>query len=98
MIRLKFSIALHYEILDNPSDFILNIHAAQTRCQTVATEHRTVSQPVETVLYTLPDDKPVWTATTRSLDPRSRPEMIEAISHIVETELLKKGLVGGAAK
>ena len=53
---------------------------------------------VETVLYTLPDDKPIWTATTRSLDPRSRPEMIEAISHIVETELLKKGLVGGAAK
>ena len=46
----------------------------------------------------LPDDKPVWTATTRSLAPRSRPEMIEAISHIVETELLKKGLVGGAAK
>jgi hypothetical protein len=53
---------------------------------------------VETVLYTLPDDKPIWTATTRSLDPRSRPEMIEAISHIVETELLKKGLVGGTTK
>lgn len=53
---------------------------------------------VETVLYKLPDDKPIWTATTRSLDPRSRPEMIEAISHIVETELLKKGLVGSGTK
>ena len=53
---------------------------------------------VETVLYTLPDDKPIWTATTRSLDPRSRPEMIDAISHIVETELQKKGLVGGSTR
>ena len=53
---------------------------------------------VETVLYKLPDDKPIWSATTRSLDPRSRPEMVEAISHIVETELQKKGLVGGATR
>ena len=53
---------------------------------------------VETVLYKLPEDKPIWTATTRSLDPRSRPEMVEAISHIVETELQKKGLVGGSTR
>ena len=67
MIRLKFSIALHYEILDNPSDFILNIHAAQTRCQTVAAEHLAVSQPVETVLYTDP------TYGTRYLRLRGEP-------------------------
>lgn len=53
---------------------------------------------VETVLYKLPEDKPIWTATTQSLDPRSRPEMVEAISHIVEAELQKKGLIGGGTK
>ena len=54
MIQLKFAIDLHYEILDNPSDFIFNIHAAQTRCQSVVAEQLTVSQPVATVVYTDP--------------------------------------------
>ena len=54
MIRLKFAIDLHYEILDNPSDFIFNIHAAQTRCQSVAVEKLSISQPVEAVVYTDP--------------------------------------------
>ena len=49
---------------------------------------------VETVLYTLPDDKPIWSATTQSLDPRSRSEMVQAISNIVDAELKKRGLVG----
>lgn len=53
---------------------------------------------VETVLYSLPDDKPIWTGTTQTLDPRSRSEMIEAISQLVEAEMQKKGLIGGAAK
>lgn len=53
---------------------------------------------VETVLYKLPDDKPIWTGTTQTLDPRSRPEMIEAISQLVEAELQKKGLIGGGTK
>jgi len=53
---------------------------------------------VETILYTLPDDKPIWTGTTKTLDPRSRPEMVEAIAQLVEAELQKKGLIGGAAK
>jgi hypothetical protein len=53
---------------------------------------------VETILYTLPDDKPIWTGTTRTLDPRSRPEMVEAIAQLVEAELQKKGFIGGAAK
>ena len=53
---------------------------------------------VETVLYKLPDDKPIWTATTKSLDLRSRPEMIEAISQLVEAELQKKGLIGAGSK
>jgi hypothetical protein len=53
---------------------------------------------VETVLYKLPDDKPIWTGTTQTLDPRSRGEMIEAIAQIVEAELQKKGLIGAGSK
>lgn len=38
MIKLKFSISLSYEIANNPSDFIFNIHAAQTNHQLVVIE------------------------------------------------------------
>jgi transglutaminase-like putative cysteine protease len=54
MIRLKFSIDLKYEIADYASDFIFNIHAAQTRCQSVVSEALHLSQPVEPVIYTDP--------------------------------------------
>jgi transglutaminase-like putative cysteine protease len=54
MIRLKFSIDLKYEIADYASDFIFNIHAAQTRCQTVVCEALNLSQPVVPVIYTDP--------------------------------------------
>jgi transglutaminase-like putative cysteine protease len=54
MIRLKFSIDLKYEIFDYASDFILNIHAAQTRCQSVVVEQLNLSQPIVPVIYTDP--------------------------------------------
>jgi hypothetical protein len=53
---------------------------------------------VETVLYKLPEDTPIWTGTTQTIDPRSRPEMIEAISQLVEAEMQKRGLIGGGGK
>ena len=52
MIRLKFAIDLHYEIIDGASDFIFNIHAAQTPCQSVLSERLQVSQPIASVTYT----------------------------------------------
>jgi transglutaminase-like putative cysteine protease len=54
MIRLKFSIDLTYEIADYASDFILNIHAAQTRSQSVVAEQLHLSQPIAPVIYTDP--------------------------------------------
>ena len=54
MVRLKFAIALNYEIIDFPSDFIFNIHAAQTPCQSVVTENLVVSQPVAVAPFTDP--------------------------------------------
>ncbi|MEO7727266.1 MAG: transglutaminase family protein [Burkholderiales bacterium] len=54
MIRLKFSISLQYDIVDYASDFIFNIHAAQTRHQTVVTEALYLSQQVAPVIYADP--------------------------------------------
>lgn len=46
MVRLKFSIALNYEIKDATADFIFNVHAARTPSQTVVQETLYVSQSV----------------------------------------------------
>lgn len=51
MIRLNLSIALHYEIADHTSDFIFNIHAAQTAQQTLATERLEITPPLDAVIY-----------------------------------------------
>lgn len=52
MIRLKLSISLWYEIANQASDFVFNIHSAQTRHQKVVTESLDISQPVMPVVYT----------------------------------------------
>jgi transglutaminase-like putative cysteine protease len=54
MVRMKFAVALRYEIADHASDFIFNIHAAKTRCQVVVTEQVRLSQPVIPVIYADP--------------------------------------------
>ena len=54
MIRLKFDIELGYEIAGSMSDFIFNIHAAQTAHQSVVNEQLYLSQPVTPVIYTDP--------------------------------------------
>ena len=51
MVRLKFFIELQYEVVNQPSDFIFNIHAAQTRCQSLIMENFQVSQPVDVSLF-----------------------------------------------
>ena len=52
-LRLKFSIELNYTISDAGSDFIFNIHAAQTPHQFVVCEALEISQPL---LHTLETD------------------------------------------
>ena len=54
MVRLKFSIALNYEVIGFPSDFIFNIHAAQTRNQTIFFEDLQVNQQVPVSLFNDP--------------------------------------------
>lgn len=51
MIKLKFSIALDYIVSNQPSDFIFNIHAAQTQHQQVVTETLDINQSVSPQFY-----------------------------------------------
>jgi transglutaminase-like putative cysteine protease len=52
MVRLKFSAQLQYDVADLASDFIFNIHAAQTGCQSVVAETLDISPPMMPVIYT----------------------------------------------
>lgn len=54
MVRLKFSINLNYEIINQPSDFIFNIHAAQTSHQTVISENLQINPPLLPAIFPEP--------------------------------------------
>ena len=54
MVRLKFSIELRYEIAGVPADFIFNIHATETQCQSLVGEKLEVSQAIPVFLFTDP--------------------------------------------
>jgi transglutaminase-like putative cysteine protease len=54
MIRIELEVELDYEIDGFGADFVFNIHAAHTQCQTVSAESLRLSQPVATQLHTDP--------------------------------------------
>lgn len=54
MIRLDFAIGLHYEIAEQSADFVFNIHAARTPCQSVVAESLAIEPFVESSLQTDP--------------------------------------------
>jgi transglutaminase-like putative cysteine protease len=47
MIRLELQVDLNYQIGPQGADFVFNIHAAHTACQSVSAETLVLSQPVE---------------------------------------------------
>ncbi len=86
MIRLKLSISLWYEIANQASDFIFNIHAAQTSHQTVVTESLDINPPLMVVVY--PDP----TCGTRFMRLKAEPGALAIryaatvdINHFVES-------------
>lgn len=86
MIRLKFDIALTYEILAQPCDFIFNIHAAQTSQQSVIHEQLYVSQQVTQVMYTEPTYGTRYMRLKAGLGPLTvRYAATVDISHYVES-------------
>lgn len=55
MIKLKLAIELNYEIAAPGCDFVFNIHAAQTQCQTILTENLKLSQDLAVNIYRAPE-------------------------------------------
>ena len=54
MVRISFFIELRYEIIAFPADFILNVHAAKTACQSLVSENLTVTPDTGVVLFADP--------------------------------------------
>lgn len=54
MVRLEFSIRLGYEVDAFPADFIFNVHAARTACQSVVKERLAVSPDVPVSVFADP--------------------------------------------
>jgi len=54
MIRIELQVDLHYEVDEHAADFVFNVHAAHTRCQTVVAEQLWLSQPIESRMQTDP--------------------------------------------
>lgn len=88
MIRLKFSIRLNYEVAHQASDFILNIHAAQTAQQRVIAETLDITPPLIPIAYIYPDPA----NGTRHIRLKARPGLLSIrytatvdINHHVES-------------
>ena len=54
MVRIQFAIDLRYELIYPGTDFVFNIHAAQTTHQLVVSEQLQISQPVMSTIQTHP--------------------------------------------
>jgi hypothetical protein len=48
---------------------------------------------VETILYKLPEAKPIWTGTTESMNPNSREELVEKIGRLIGKDLRSEKLI-----
>jgi transglutaminase-like putative cysteine protease len=54
MIRIELHVELSYEVDAQGADFVFNIHAAKTLCQTIAAESLVISQLVPSQIHTDP--------------------------------------------
>ena len=50
---------------------------------------------VETLLYRLPEGKPVWTAVSESFNPASSSEVVEDLIRVIGRRLRSEGLLPG---
>lgn len=50
---------------------------------------------VESVLYRLPEGKPVWSAVSEARNPESQAALVEEWAELVGRELRERGLIGG---
>lgn len=70
-VRMEVQIDLAYDIDAHGADFVFNIHAAQTACQTVVAERLLINQRTDTQLHTDPATR------NRTLRLRGEPGTLE---------------------
>lgn len=54
MIRIQLEVDLQYQVDAYGADFVFNVHAANTPCQTVSNERLHISQPIQPTVHTDP--------------------------------------------
>lgn len=55
-----------------------------------------VTAKIESILYTLADSKPVWSATSESVNPHSAERVARRLAESIAKDLRGRGIVGGA--
>jgi hypothetical protein len=50
---------------------------------------------IETILYKLPEAKPIWTGTTESINPDSREELVDKLGRLIGKDLRNEKLISG---
>jgi len=48
---------------------------------------------IETILYKLPEAKPIWTGTTESMNPNSREELADKVGRLIAKDLRSEKLI-----
>lgn len=69
MVRIQFAIDLQYELSYPGADFVFNIHAAQTKSQSIVSEQLQISQPVLTDIQTDPATRARYLRLTAAPGP-----------------------------
>lgn len=86
MVKLDFEIVLNYIVADPTSDFIFNVHAAQTQCQSVLHENLQLSQPAYTDLQIDPLNGNRWLRMQANSGPLTvRYNASTSIAHYTST-------------
>lgn len=86
MVKLDFEIALTYNVVDPTSDFIFNVHAAQTQCQMVLYENLQLNQQVNSELQVDPLTGNRWLRLQANAGPFTvRYNASTSIAHHVAT-------------
>ncbi len=55
----------------------------------------TTTVVIESVLYVLPEGRPIWSAVSESRNARSGADLVQELVALLEKQLSRKGLIGG---
>jgi transglutaminase-like putative cysteine protease len=92
MVRIQFAINLQYELMFASGDFVFNIHAAKTPCQTVVSEQLLISQAVPNTIQTDPDTSARYLRLTAGAGPLniSYQALVDIDQHLANPDTIQE--------